>query len=82
MRSPGPTPATSPLQTRSTVSRAVVSIVAEKHVIQFAGPLKADTSSYLLQELHQHIDAYIAFLGLDKVMSLKELLGAGKPGGQ
>lgn len=52
----------------------------EKHVIQFESPLQGDTSSYLLQELHQHIEAYIAFLGLDKVMSLKQLLGASKPG--
>jgi hypothetical protein len=50
----------------------------EKHVVEFAGPLKAGTSSYMLQELHQHIDAYIAFLGLDKVLSMKELLGVSK----
>ena len=50
----------------------------EKHVVEFAGPLKPNTPSYLLQELHQHIDAYILFMGLDKVTDLREILGAGK----
>lgn len=48
----------------------------EKHVVEFAGALKSNTSSYLLQELHQHIDAYLSFMGLDKVADIKQILGA------
>ena len=50
----------------------------EKHVVEFSGPLQTDISSYLGQELHQHIAAYIAFMGLDKVMSLRDVLGIKK----
>ena len=50
----------------------------EKHVVEFSGPLKEGASNYLLQELHQHVDAYIAFLGLDKVTDLKEIMLAVK----
>ena len=50
----------------------------EKHVIEFSGPLQQDTSSYLGQELHQHIAAYLEFLGLDKVMGLQDILGVKK----
>jgi hypothetical protein len=50
----------------------------EKHVIEFSGPLQENTSSYVLQEFHQHIAAYINFLGLDHVMDLKGLIGLKK----
>jgi hypothetical protein len=50
----------------------------EKHVIEFSGPLRENTSSYMLQELHQHIAAYMGFLDLDLVMDLKELIGLKK----
>jgi hypothetical protein len=50
----------------------------EKHVIEFSGPLQQGSSSYLAQELHQHIDAYLDFLGLDKVMGLQDILGLTK----
>ena len=50
----------------------------EKHVIEFSGPLQNDISSYLGQEVHQHIAAYLAFLGLDKAMGLQDILGVKK----
>lgn len=48
---------------------------AEQHVFEFSGPLEEGNSSYILQELHQHIQAYINFMGLDKVLELKDLVG-------
>jgi hypothetical protein len=50
----------------------------EKHVIEFSGPLQANNTSYLLQELHQHIAAYINFMGLEKVIDLKSVIGVKK----
>jgi hypothetical protein len=50
----------------------------EKHVIEFSGPLQANNTSYLLQELHQHIAAYINFMGLEKVIDLKSVMGVKK----
>lgn len=50
----------------------------EKHVIEFSGPLQENNTSYLLQELHQHIEAYINFMGLEKVLDLKSLIGIKK----
>jgi len=47
----------------------------EKHVIEFSGPLKKNISSYMVQEVHQHIAAYIEFLDLDDVLDLKDLIG-------
>jgi hypothetical protein len=49
----------------------------EKHVIEFTGPMQADTTSYLLQALYQHVEAYIDLLGLGKLLDLGELLGLG-----
>lgn len=57
---------------------AAPGVQVERHVIEFSGPLKENTSSYILQELHQHIAAYIEFLGLDQVMDLKSLAGLKK----
>jgi hypothetical protein len=50
----------------------------EKHVIEFSGPLQQNISSYLGQELHQHIAAYLGLLGLDKIMNLQDILGLKK----
>ncbi len=50
----------------------------EKHVIEFSGPLQTATTSYLMQELHQHIAAYIDFMGLAKVLNLRDLIGLGE----
>ena len=33
----------------------------EKHVVEFSGPLKEGASNYLLQELHQHVEAFPCF---------------------
>ena len=49
----------------------------EKHVIEFTGPLQAGNNSYLLQALHQHVEAYIDLLGLGKLIDLGDLLGLG-----
>ena len=51
----------------------------EKHVISFSGPLKQNSTFYLMQELHQHIAAYIDFMGLANVLNLKDLMGLNKP---
>jgi hypothetical protein len=49
----------------------------EKHVIEFTGPLQAGNTSYLLQALYQHVEAYIDLLGLGKLIDLGDLLGRG-----
>jgi hypothetical protein len=49
----------------------------EKHVVEFAGQLEESISSFMLQELHQHVQAYVDMLGLDKVFDVHEMMGAG-----
>ena len=50
----------------------------EKHVVECSGLLNAGTSNYLLQALHQHVDAYLVFMGLDMATDLREIVLAVK----
>jgi len=52
----------------------------EKHVVEFSGPLRENNPSYLLQEIHQHVGAYIELLGLGKLIDLKDLIGTDMAG--
>jgi hypothetical protein len=47
----------------------------EKHIFEFAGPLQENQKSYVMQELHQHVEAYIDQLSLQDVIKLKDLMG-------
>ena len=52
----------------------------EKHVVEFSGPLQENNPSYLLQEIYQHVGAYIDLLGLGKLINLTDLLGSTRGG--
>ncbi len=47
----------------------------EKHVVEFSGPLQEDNRSLFLQEIYQHMDAYLVLLGLDRLVSVEDFLG-------
>jgi hypothetical protein len=47
----------------------------DEHVIEFSGPLRRHIKSFFLQEIYQHVQAYIDALGLKGVIDITDLLG-------
>ena len=44
--------------------------------MEFSGTLQQDNPSYVLQEIYQHVGAYVDLLGLGKLIKLQDLLGS------
>ncbi len=47
----------------------------EKHIIEYPGEIRPELTSYLLQETWQHVQGYLAMLGLQHHVGLDDLLG-------